>query len=428
MAVEIGASPASSGGPSLLGGRPPGRHALLFILLTIFIDTVAFGIIIPVLPTLIAELGETSISDAAGYGGLLMFVFALMQFVFAPILGGLSDRFGRRPVLLLSLTVLGIDYLIMGFANSIFWLFLGRLIAGAAAATFATSNAYIADITPEAERAQKFGLIGAAWGIGFVMGPAIGGLLGDIDPRLPFFVAAGLALANVVYGLLVLPETLAPENQRPFSIKRANPVGAIRSMSGYPIVIGLFGAYVLYMIAHDVNPSVWTYYVLHKFDWSSAQIGVALAVVGLSGAVVSGTLVGPTVKALGEARTAYLGSILTALSFFGYAFASEDWMIYPCMVIGAGMGLIMPALRSVMSSAVPGNAQGELQGAIASIQGLTAIFSPLIMTQTFRYFSSPEAIVIFPGASFFLAGALMLATLVVVFSVLRARPAELSRS
>lgn len=428
MTVEVQQGPDSLPRRGLTGGRPPGKHALLFILLTIFIDTVAFGIIIPVLPALIAQLGDTSISDAAGYGGLLMFVFALMQFIFAPILGGLSDRFGRRPVLLLSLTVLGLDYIIMGFANSIFWLFLGRLIAGAAAATFATSNAYIADITPEKERAQKFGLIGAAWGIGFVMGPAIGGLLGDIDPRLPFFVAAGLALANVLYGLLVLPETLAPENRRPFSIKRANPIGAVRAMSAYPIVIGLFGAYVLYMVAHDANPSIWTYYVLHKFDWSSAQIGLALAVVGLSGAIVSGTLVGPAVKAFGEARTAYIGSILTAISFFGYAFASQDWMIYPCIVIGAGMGLIMPSLRSVMSAAVPENGQGELQGAIASIQGLTAIFSPLIMTQTFRYFSSPEAVVVFPGASFFLAGALMLASLVVVFSVLRERPTDLTRS
>lgn len=406
--------------------RAPGKHALLFILITIFIDTVSFGIIIPVLPTLIAQLGETSISDAAAIGGRLMFVFALMQFVFAPILGSLSDRFGRRPVLLLSLAVLGIDYIIMGFASSLLWLFIGRMLAGAAAATFSTANAYIADITSEEERASKFGLIGAAWGIGFVLGPALGGLLGEFDTRLPFFVAAGLALVNVLYGFFVLPETLAPENRRPFTIARANPIGAIRAMSAFPVVAGLLFAYLVYMVAHDANPSTWTYYVLHKFSWSTSEIGLALAVVGLSGAIVSGTCVGPTVKALGEARTAYLGLVLTAVSFFGYAFATEGWMLYPAIAVGAAMGLIMPALRSIMSAAVPANQQGELQGATASIQGLTMIFSPLIMTQTFSYFSSDAAPIVFPGAAYFLAGVLCLLMIFIVMAVLRRHPVTVS--
>lgn len=403
--------------------RAPGKHAMLFILITIFIDTVSFGVIIPVLPTLIAELGDTTVADAALVGGRLMFVFALMQFVFAPILGSLSDRFGRRPVLLLSLTVLGIDYIIMGFASSLLWLFVGRMLAGAAAATFSTANAYIADITSEEERASKFGLIGAAWGIGFVLGPALGGLLGEVDMRLPFFVAAGLALANVAYGFFVLPETLAPANRRAFTLARANPIGAVRAMSAYPVVGGLLIAYLVYMVAHDANPSTWTYYVLHKFEWSTSQIGIALAVVGLSGAIVSGTCVGPTVKALGEARTAYLGLVLTAISFFGYAFATEGWMLYPAIAIGAGMGLVMPALRSIMSAAVPSDQQGELQGATASIQGLTMIFSPLIMTQTFSYFSSPGAPIDFPGAAYFLAGVLCLVMIVIVITVLRRHPA-----
>ncbi|MFP6836048.1 MAG: TCR/Tet family MFS transporter [Pseudomonadales bacterium] len=397
-----------------MGPRTPGRHALLFILITIFVDTVAFGIIIPVLPKLIAELGETAISEAAVYGGLLMFVFALMQFLFAPVIGNLSDRFGRRPVLLVSLTALGIDYVIMGFAPSLVWLFVGRMIAGVAAATFATANAYIADITDEEERAARFGLIGAAWGAGFVLGPALGGLLGELDMRLPFFAAAGLALANVLYGLIVLPETLAEENRRPFVFWRANPVGAMASIRGYPLIMGLFGALALYFLAHDVNPSTWTYYVIHKFQWSGGQIGLALAAVGFSGAVVSGTLVGPMVKRFGEAVTAYVGLVLGGVSFVGYAMASEGWMLYPCIVVGAFMGLVMPSLRSVMSQRVPDDGQGELQGAIGSLTGLTAIVAPLVMTQVFRFFSTESAPVYFPGASFLLAGFLMVLAIFVV--------------
>ncbi len=393
--------------------RVESRHALLFILITIFIDTVGFGIIIPVLPKLIAELSGTRISEAAAYGGWLMFVFALMQFLFAPVIGNLSDRFGRRPVLLLSLTALGVDYLIMGYAPSLAWLFAGRMIAGVAAATFATANAYIADITDEQSRAARFGLIGAAWGVGFVLGPAIGGLLGEIDIRLPFFAAAGLAGLNVLYGLLVLPETLAEANRRAFVFWRANPLGALAAIRGQPIVVGLFGALVLYFVAHDVNPSTWTYYVIHKFHWSGAQIGLGLAAVGLSGAVVSGTLVGPAVKRLGEAGTAYCGLILAAVSFIGYAFATSGWMLYPWIVLGAAMGLVMPSLRSIMSSVVAENSQGELQGAVASLMGLTAIMAPLVMTQLFRYFSM---------ASFLLAGCLMLGAAVVVLITLRRAP------
>jgi DHA1 family tetracycline resistance protein-like MFS transporter len=399
--------------------RAPGRHALLFILITIFADTVAFGIIIPVLPKLIAELGDTSISEAATYGGLLMFVFALMQFLFAPVIGNLSDRFGRRPVLLVSLAALGIDYVIMGLAPTLVWLFLGRMVAGLAAATFATANAYIADITTEAERAARFGLVGAAWGLGFVLGPAIGGLLGELDLRLPFFAAAGLALANVIYGFIVLPETLARDKRRPFAMQRANPLGAIRALGRYPVIPGLFAAMVLYFVGHDVNPSTWTYYVLHKFQWTEGQIGLALAAVGISSAVVSGTLVGPVVARLGEARTAYLGFCLAALSCLGYSLAGEGWMIFPCIAVGAFMGLVMPALRSIMSKIVPEDGQGELQGAIASLMGLTAIGAPLIMTQTFRFFSMEGTPIYFPGASFLLAGVLMLFGAVVVMLTLK---------
>lgn len=402
-----------------MSAREPGRHALLFILITIFIDTLGFGIIIPVLPKLIAELGDVSVSQAAGYGGALMFVYALMHFLFAPVLGNLSDRFGRRPVLLLSLATLSVDYLIMGFATGIGWLFLGRLLSGASAATFATANAYIADITPESERAARFGLIGAAWGIGFVAGPAIGGLLGELGPRVPFFVAAGLALVNVIYGLVVLPETLPAERRRPFRLTRANPLGAYRALRPYPLVMTLSGALVLYFIAHDVNPSTWTYYVIHKFAWSEAQVGLGLAAVGLASAVVSGTLVGPIVRRLGETRAAAAGLVLTAISFFGYAFASAGWMLFPWIALGAFMGLVMPALRGMLSRAVPEDQQGELQGALSSLMGLTAIVAPLMMTQVFRIFSAEDAPIHFPGASFVLAGLLTLGALVIVLRAVR---------
>jgi len=402
-----------------MAGRKPGRHALLFILITIFIDTLGFGIIIPVLPKLIAELGHTTLSEAAGYGGALMFVFALMHFLFAPVLGNLADRFGRRPVLLVSLATLAVDYLIMGLATGIGWLFLGRLLSGASAATFATANAYIADITPEADRAAKFGLVGAVWGIGFVAGPVIGGLLGELDPRAPFFAAAGLAMLNVVYGLLVLPETLPAEQRRPFRFARANPIGALNALRPYPVVTALFGALVLYFMAHDVNPSTWTYYVMHKFHWSESQVGLGLAAVGITSAIVSGTLVGPIVKRLGELRAASMGFVLAAASFFGYAFATEGWMLFPCIAIGGFMGLVMPSLRGILSRAVPPDQQGELQGAISSVMGLTTIFAPLIMTQAFRIFSAEDAPVQFPGASFFLAGCLALLALWVVHAAVR---------
>lgn len=391
-----------------------GPHALSFLLIAIFVDTLGFGIVIPVLPGLLTELSGGSLADAAAWGGALAFVFALMHLIFGPVLGNLSDRYGRRPVLLGSMAMLAVDYLIMASAGSLVWLFVGRLLTGVSAATFATANAYIADITPERERAARFGLIGAAWGMGFVAGPALGGLIGELGPRVPFLVAAALAGANVLYGLLVLPETLAPERRRPFQLSRANPVGAFRALRGYPLVPPLFIAVILYFIAHDVNPSTWTYYVLHRFQWSTAEVGLALAAVGLSSAVVSGTLVGPVVRRFGELQAATAGLVLSAVSFFGYAFASADWMIFACIAVGAFMGLVMPALRGLLSRTLPAEQQGELQGALSSLMGLTAIIAPVLMTQTFSIFSAPDARLAFPGASFFLAGCCALTALLAV--------------
>ncbi|MFM8356306.1 MAG: TCR/Tet family MFS transporter [Gammaproteobacteria bacterium] len=415
--------------PSTAASSPVGgRHALTFLLIAIFIDTLGFGIVIPVLPGLLAELSGGSLADAAAWGGALAFVFALMHLIFGPVLGNLSDRYGRRPVLLASMAMLAVDYLIMGFAGSLLWLFVGRLLTGISAATFATANAYIADITPESGRAARFGLVGAAWGMGFVAGPALGGLIGELGPRVPFFVAAALAGANVLYGLLVLPETLAPEHRRPFRLSRANPVGAFRALRGYPLVPPLFAAITLYFIAHDVNPSTWTYYVLHRFQWSTAEVGLALAAVGLSSALVSGTLVGPIVRRYGELRAAMAGLVLAAASFFGYAFANAGWMVFPCIAVGAFMGLVMPALRGLLSRTLPAEQQGELQGALSSLMGLTAIIAPVLMTQAFSAFSAPDAPLRFPGASFFLAGCCAVIALWVVFHVGRRSPLESPRA
>jgi DHA1 family tetracycline resistance protein-like MFS transporter len=275
--------------PSPSPAQPAARkRATIFILITILLDTIGFGIIAPVMPELIMELTGEGIGQAARYGGWLLFIYAVMQLFFAPILGNLSDRFGRRPVLLCSLTAFGLDYILMGMAPTLTWLFVGRALAGVFGATHATANAYVADITAPDQRAKSFGLIGATWGIGFMIGPVVGGLLGEYGPRVPFFAAAGLALLNVVYGSIVLTESLSEENRRPFAWKRANPIGAIHQMRRYPVVIGLFFAVVFYQIAHDANPSTWSFYTMLKFGWSERDIGLSMGAVGLMMAIVQG--------------------------------------------------------------------------------------------------------------------------------------------
>jgi DHA1 family tetracycline resistance protein-like MFS transporter len=383
-------------------------HAVTFLMVTLFLDTLGFGLIIPVLPGLITELTGGPVSAAAGWGGALMFVYATMQFFFSPLIGNLSDRFGRRPVLLVSLATLAVDYLIMGLAPTLLWLFLGRMLSGASAATFATANAYIADVTEESRRARQYGKIGAAWGLGFVVGPALGGLLGEFGPRVPFFAAAGLAACNVCYGFFVLPETLPHGRRRAFDARRANPIGALAAVRREPMVAALFVGLAVYFLAHDVNPTTWTYFVIHRFEWSPSEVGLALAVVGVSTALVSGTLVGPIVARIGEARAMYLGLGACAFSYYGHSLVPKGWMLFPCIAVGAFVGLVMPSLRGILSRRFPPDARGEMEGAIASTISLVAIVSPLILTQTFRYFSATDAPLYFPGASFFLAGTLAL--------------------
>ncbi len=385
--------------------------AIAFIFVTVLIDVIGLGIIIPVLPGLLLELTGAELYDAAQFGGALMFTYALMQFIFAPVLGNLSDSYGRRPVLLASLVALSIDYVIMGFAGTVFWLFVGRMLSGIAGATFATANAYIADISDAQERTRNFGLVGAAFGVGFVIGPAIGGLLADFGTRVPFFAAAALAFANAVFGYFVLPETLPKEKRRPFEMARANPMGAVLQMRRYPIIMGLLVVIVLYQLAHDANPATWSFYMIEKFGWSERDIGLSLAAVGLSMAIVQGALIGPIIDRIGERRTAYAGLLMGGIGFIGFATAAQGWMIYAWIIPFSFIGIAMPAIKGIMSRQVSDDAQGELQGAISSLMAAVWIFSPLLMTQLFSYFSGPAAPIYFPGASFLAAGVLMLLAL-----------------
>src|SRR5688572_1502685 len=381
------------------------RSALVFVLLTVFLDSSGFGIILPSMPELIAQLTGEPVRDAARWGGYLMAVYAVLQFFMAPVIGNLSDRFGRRPLLLGSLFAFGVDFLVTGFAMSMTWLFLGRVFAGVFGASYSTAAAYVGDISNEDNRAKNFGLIGAAWGCGFILGPVIGGFIGDeFGPRAPFFAAAALALANVVFGFFVLPESLAPELRRKFEWSRANPFGAFRSLAHLPMLAGLLLAVFLYQVAHDSLPAVWTFYTIEKFGWSQAEIGYSLGFVGVMTAIVMGGLTGVIVKRIGDRNAIVLGFTVMALAFFGYAFASEGWMVYFAIAIGSLGGIANPSVQSVMSRQAGPSQQGELQGAVASLHSIAAIISPLVMTQLFSYFSHAEsAPVYFPGAAFLLA-------------------------
>ena len=392
--------------------QPGGRRAAAFVVVTVLIDAMGIGIIMPVMPDLIRELTDLPLGAAALWGGYLSFVYALMQFAFGPTLGNLSDRFGRRPVLLLSLFALAVDYLIMGFAPTLWLLFAGRALAGVAGATYSTANAYMADVSPPDRRAQNFGLIGAGFGVGFVAGPLIGGLAGELGTRAPFFVAAALAMTNFAYGALVLPETLAPENRRRFDWRRANPLGAARQIAGMPTIAWFFVAMFLFNLAHFAYPAVWSFYTKEAFAWSNAQIGLSIAIVGISFAVVQGWLIRLILPRLGEVGTAFWGFIVSIAGLVLFGLATEGWMVY-AIIPFTGLGaLITPAMTALMSRRVPADAQGELQGALSGVLGVTLIISPVLMTQTFGYFTSAGAPVYLPGAPFLAAAALMALALV----------------
>jgi DHA1 family tetracycline resistance protein-like MFS transporter len=402
------------------------RLALTFIFITVLLDSIGFGVILPVMPQLVMDVTGKSLSEAAVYGGWLLFLYALMQFFFAPVMGNLSDRFGRRPVLLCSLLAFGLNYLLMGWAPTLGWLVLGRIIAGCASSTYAIANAYIADVFAPEERAKNFALMGAAFGGGFILGPVLGGFLGELGPRVPFYATAGLALTNAAFGFLVLPETLARENQRKFDWRRANPLGALAHLREHPLVAGLVLAYFFFLLGHHSLPAVWSYFAIARFDWSQSQIGYSLGFVGVMMMIAQAFLIRWVIDRHGPVVTAYLGLTCATLAFLGYAFAAHAWMIYLFLFIGAGQGFLGPAVQGLMSARMPANAQGELQGSLGSVASLAAIISPLLMTNLFGYFTSPAAPVYFPGASFLLAALLTVVSLLLFVPYLRVVTAGLA--
>jgi DHA1 family tetracycline resistance protein-like MFS transporter len=387
---------------------PRHSYALAFIFVTILIDSIGFGIILPVTPELIMQLTGEGLGSAARYGGWLYFSYAVMQFFCAPLLGNLSDRYGRRPVLLFSLAALGLDYLVMGVAPTLSWLFFGRIVAGAAGASYVPAYAYIADVTPADRRAQNFGLLGAAFGLGFIIGPAIGGVLGSWGPRAPFFAAALLALLNLALGVFALPESLPHERRRSFDLRRANPLGTLLQLRKHNAVLGLAAVAFLWQLGHQVLPSTWAFYTMLRFGWSEAAVGYSLAAAGIVMAVSQSMLTRAVIPRLGERRAALVGLLGGVAVYCCYAFATQSWMLYVGIVTWMIGALAWPSLNAMMSQRVPATAQGELQGGVASIGSLAAILGPPLMTQLFGYFTSASAAVRFAGAPFLAAATLAL--------------------
>ncbi len=378
------------------------KPALVFIFTTLLIDVTGLGIIIPVLPKLITTLIDGSLSEASKYAGWMIFSYAFMQFLFAPVLGGLSDKFGRRPVLLTSLFGFGINYLVMAFAPTIWWLFLGRVISGITGASFTTASAYIADVSTPEKRAQNFGLVGAAFGMGFIIGPVIGGLLGQFGTKVPFLAAAGLSLVNWLFGYFVLPESLSKENRRSFDWKRANPMGSLLHLKKYPVIAGLVGSLIFIYIAGHATHSTWTYYTMEKFGWDEAMVGYSLGFVGLMIAIVQGGLTRIVIPKFGQKNSVFVGLSLYTVGFILFAFANQGWMMFAFIVPYALGGLAGPSLQGIISNQVSADEQGELQGALTSLTSATAIIGPPLMTNLFAFFTAVDTAIYFPGAPFLL--------------------------
>lgn len=382
------------------------RLPLVFVLTTVMIDAMGIGIIIPVMPMLIVEIDGGTLSNAALWGGLMASSFAVMQFFFGPLIGNLSDRFGRRPILLISLAVMAADYLVMALAGSMWLLLAGRIVGGIAGATHATAAAFIADTSPPEKRGAGFGLISAAFGLGFVLGPVIGGLLGDLGPRAPFWAAAALAAANLVLGLIVLPESLAPEARRAFSPRRANPFGALVRIRAHPALPRLLGVLLLAQLAFNVYPAIWAYYTQASFGWDPAMIGLSLAAFGICMAVVQGGLIGRVIRQIGERRTVQLGLGFAVTAFLILGLAGQGWIALVFMPVAALAAMTVPALHAIMSRDTAADAQGELQGVFSSTNALAMILSPLVMTWVFAWATRPGGAIFLPGAPFLAALAL----------------------
>ena len=402
---------------------PKRPAALAFIFVTILIDVIGLGVIIPVLPKLIEQLTGEGVSRAAQYAGYLSFAYAGAQFGFAPVIGGLSDRYGRRPVLLASLLGLGLDYVFLALAPTIGWLFVGRVLAGITGASFTTATAYIADVSTPEKRAQNFGLVGAAFGLGFIVGPVLGGLVAHWGPRVPFVTAAALSLANFLYGLLLVPESLPAARRRPFEWARANPVASLLRLGQYPQIIGLVAALVLLYLAGSATQSVWTFYTILKFHWDEKLIGYSLGVVGLGALVVQGGLVRAALPRLGAARSVFIGLLFYLVGFVLFALATRGWMMFAITGLYALGGLAGPAMQGAVSGQVPATEQGELQGTLTSLISLTGVVGPLAMTSLFRYFTRPAAPLYLPGAPFLVGAGLTLLALLIAAGPLRRLPA-----
>jgi len=394
------------------------QAAIKFIFITLLIDVMGWGLIIPVMPDLISQLKGIPINEASSYGAWLLFAYSGMQFICAPLVGNLSDRYGRRPVILSSLIGFGIDYIFMALAPTYGFLFIGRVIAGLTGASFTTAAAYIADVSTNETRAKNFGMIGAAFGLGFVIGPALGGLLAGWGIRAPFYAAAGLCLLNALYGYFILPESLSNENRRKFEWKRANPFGSLQFLRRTPAIGGLaISFFLIYLAAMSVQGN-WNFFTMYRFHWSEKLVGLSLAAVGvLVGAVQAGLtrVVNPK---LGNEKSIYLGLMLYTLGLVLFAFATQGWMMFVFLVPYCLGGLAGPALQSTMASHIPANQQGELQGALTSLMSLTAIIGPLIMNNLFWFFTSPKAPVYFPGVSFLLGALFMLLSVIIVWQVM----------
>ena len=379
------------------------RLSVLFIMFTVMIDAMGIGLIMPVMPDLMVEVGGGTLGAAALWGGLLSTSFAAMQFLFGPVVGGLSDRFGRRPILLVSLVAMAADYLLMAVAGTIWLLLIGRIIGGITAATHSTANAYIADISKPEDKSANFGLIGAAFGLGFVLGPLIGGLLAEYGTRAPFYAAAILSGLNALFGWVVLKETVTDAIRRPFSLKRANPFGAFKALSKLPMIGTLLGVYFFYSIAHTVYPAIWSYFGKERFDWDPATIGLSLGLFGIMMAVVQGFLIRPAIKYLGERGTIIYGLFFDILAFGFLSIVTSGTVALLFVPLAALAGIVSPALQGLMSQAVGDDQQGELQGALTSLSALAMIISPMLMTSTFAAFTSETAPFYMPGAPFLLA-------------------------
>ena len=400
---------------------PAPRTAVVFVFVTVLIDMIGVGLIFPVMPALLQDVGHVDLSQASVIGGWMFAAFSLAQFLAGPLVGNLSDAFGRRPLLLLAIGGLALDYVLSALAPTIWLLFVGRIIAGLCGSSYIVANAFLTDITAPQDRARAFGLIGAAFGMGFVFGPALGGLLGEFGPRMPFWAAAVLAAANFLFGLMILPETLPPERRRPFSWRRANPVSLLKVFRGYPTVLPLAAILTLYHFAGSAYPTLWAFWGIAQFGWTELTIGVTLALFGLMAAVVEGGLSGPFVRWFGEHRLIVAGLAIGAVCSFGFGMATTMTAVIVLLVVTSLEGLVNPCLIARMTSEVPDDAQGELQGGLSSLANLAMLCGAIFFTQIFGWFIRPDAIEPRPGAPYLVAAGLYVIALLAYLVVTRRR-------